>query len=51
MYLENPNEVMFIPLMKGLREIKQIILTHLDENSKEIKILRDTTLYLQLKEK
>ena len=41
---------MFIPLREGLREIKEIILTPLDENSEEIKKLKNVTVYLQLKE-
>ena len=41
---------MFIPLRKGLREIREIVLTPLDERDKELKILRNITVYLQLKE-
>jgi hypothetical protein len=41
---------MFIPLRKGLREIREIALTPQDENGKELKNLRNITVYLQLKE-
>jgi hypothetical protein len=50
LYVENPNEVMFIPLREGLRELREVILTPLDEKNK-IKIMKDITVYLQLKEK
>ena len=41
---------MFIPLRKGLREIREIVLKPLDKRGKEVKILRKITVYLQLKE-
>jgi len=41
---------MFIPLRRGLREIREIILTPLNENGEEIKNLQNVIAYLQLKE-
>jgi len=41
---------MFIPLREGLREIREIILTPMDEKNNKIKDLKDVTVYLQLKE-
>jgi len=40
---------MYIPLRKGLMEIKEIILTPKDVNGEEIKNLKDV-VYLHLKE-
>ena len=48
-YKEISKEIMFIPLRKDLREIREIILTPLDEKNNEIKELKDV-VYLQLKE-
>ena len=48
-YKEISKEIMFIPLRKDLREIREIILTPLDEKNNEIKELKDVA-YLQLKE-
>ena len=48
-YTEEPKKIMYIPLRKGLREIKEIILTPKDVNSEEIKNLKDV-VYLHLKE-
>ena len=48
-YKEISKEIMFIPLRKGLREIREIILIPLAENGKEIKELKDI-VYLILKE-
>ena len=47
LYKESPKKIMFIPLRKGLREIREIILTPLYDNSKD---LRNVVVYLQLKE-
>ena len=41
---------MFIPLREGLREIREIALNPINENGKEIKILKNITTYLHLKE-
>ena len=41
---------MFIPVRAGLRKIREIILTPMDEKNNEIKYLKDVTLYLQQKE-
>jgi hypothetical protein len=41
---------MFIPLREGLREIREIISTPLNENNEKIQILKNVTAYLQLKE-
>jgi hypothetical protein len=49
-YKEISKEVMFIPLRKGLREIREIVLTPLDEKGNDIKDLKDVAVYLQLKE-
>ena len=49
-YKEIPKKDTFIPLRKGLREIREIILTSLNEKSEELKILRNVTVYLQLEE-
>ena len=49
-YKEIPKKDTFILLRKGLREIREIILTSLNEKSEELKILKDITVYLQLKE-
>ena len=46
LYKDSPKKIMFIPLRKGLREIRKIILTPLNENSKD---LRNVVVYLQLK--
>lgn len=48
-YKRNSKEIMFIPLRKGLREIREIVLTPLDGNNNEIKDLKNV-VYLQLKE-
>jgi len=45
-----PKKDIFIPLRKGLREMRGIILTSLNEKSDELRILRNVTVYLQLKE-
>jgi len=47
---EISKEIMFVPLRKGLREIREIILTPLDVNGDDIKELKDVVVYLQLKE-
>jgi hypothetical protein len=49
-YKEISKEVRFIPLRKGLREIREIVLTPLDEKSNDVKDLKDVVVYLQLKE-
>ena len=49
-YKEISKEMMFIPLRKGLREIREIIVTPLDKNGEDIKELKDVVVYLQLKE-
>jgi hypothetical protein len=49
-YKEISKEIMVIPLRKGLREIREIILTPMDENGKDITNLKYVTVYLQLKE-
>ena len=49
-YKEISKEIMFIPLRKGLREIREIILTPLDVNGDDIQQLKDVVVYLQLKE-
>jgi len=49
LYKEISKEIMFIPLRKGLREIREIILTPLDVNGDDIQQLKDV-VYLQLKE-
>ena len=49
-YKENPKKIMFIPLRQGLREIREIILTPLDEKNNEIKKLKNVVVYLKLKE-
>lgn len=49
-YKESSKKIMFIPLRKGLREIREIVLTPQDERGKELKDLRNITVYLQLKE-
>ena len=49
-YKEIAEKIMFIPLRKGLQEIREIILTSLNEKSDELKILRNIVVYLQLKE-
>jgi hypothetical protein len=36
-YKENPKKIMFIPLRESLREIREIILTPLDEKNNKIK--------------
>jgi hypothetical protein len=41
---------MYIPLRKGLREIREIILTPMDVNGEEIKNLKDFVVYLHLKD-
>jgi hypothetical protein len=41
---------MFIPLREGLREIKEIISTPLNEKGEDIKIKKKITVYLHLKE-
>jgi len=50
-YMENPKKIMYIPLRKGLREIREIILTPMDVNGEEIKNLKDVVVFLHLKEK
>ena len=50
LYKESPKKIMFIPLRKGLRGIREIILTPFNENSKDLKSLKNLTVYLQLKE-
>ena len=42
-------KIMYIPLRKGLREIREIVLNPQDERGKELEILRIITVYLQLK--
>jgi len=37
---ESPKKIMFIPLREGLREIREVILTPLNENNEEIKNLK-----------
>jgi hypothetical protein len=49
-YKESPKKIMFISLRRGLREIREIILTPLNENGEEIKNLQNVIAYLQLKE-
>jgi len=48
-YTEEPKKIMYIPLRKGLMEIKEIILTPKDVNGEEIKNLK-YVVYLHLKE-
>ena len=43
-------KIMFIPVRAGLRKIREIFLTPMDEKNNEIKDLKDVTVYLQLKE-
>jgi len=50
MYMENPQKILFIPLRKGLRQVREIILTPLNEKNKELKNLRNFVVYLQLTE-
>jgi hypothetical protein len=45
-YKEISKTIIFIPLRERLREIKEIILTPLDEKNKEIQILKYVTVYL-----
>ena len=45
-YKVSPKKIMFIPLREGLREIKGIILTPLDENSEEIKNKKKMLLFI-----
>jgi hypothetical protein len=49
-YKDISKGIMFIPLRKGLRGIREIILTPLDVNREDIKELKDVAVYLQLKE-
>jgi hypothetical protein len=46
---EIPKNTMFVPLRKDLREIREIILSPLDENGNDIENLKGV-VYLQLKE-
>jgi len=48
-YKGSPKKILFIPLRKGLREVREIILTPLNEKNEELKILKNI-VYLQLKE-
>jgi hypothetical protein len=49
LYKETCTKIMFIPLRKGLQEIKEIALTPLDGNSEKTN-LKNVTVYLHLKE-
>jgi len=49
-YKKIPKKDTFIPLRKGLRKIREVILTSLNKKSEELKILKNVTVYLQLKE-
>jgi hypothetical protein len=56
-YKESPKTILFIPLRKGLREVREImrevreiIVTPLNEKNEELKNLRNVVVYLQLKE-
>jgi hypothetical protein len=49
-YKENLRKIMFVPLRKGLQEIREVILTPLNDKSRVIKSLRNVTVYLHLKE-
>jgi hypothetical protein len=46
---ETCTKIMFIPLRKGLQEIREIVLTPLSENNEKLN-LKNITVYLQLKE-
>ncbi len=48
-YNEIPKKVVFIPLRESLWEIREIVLTPLDENNKIIQTLKNVIVYLQLK--
>ena len=47
---ESSKKILFIPLRKGLREVREIILTPLNEKNEELKNFRNVVVHLQLKE-
>lgn len=48
-YNETSRKIIFIPLRTGLREIREIVLTPLNENNEKKKKLKNA-VYLQLQE-
>ena len=49
MYKESPKKILFVPLRKGLREVRDIILTPQNGKGEELKNLKNVVVYLQLK--